>query len=57
MAADAWCEVGRSSDLTPARLRRLMISEFPDWLGSRTNRNGRPFQAGTISAYAGPTPP
>ena len=29
-----------------------MISEFRDWLRSRTNRNGRPFQADTISAYA-----
>jgi hypothetical protein len=29
-----------------------MISEFRDWLGSRTNRNGRPSQADTISAYA-----
>ena len=29
-----------------------MISEFRDWLGSRTNRNGRPFQADTVSAYA-----
>jgi hypothetical protein len=29
-----------------------MISEFRDWLGSRTNRNGRPFQADTISACA-----
>ncbi len=30
----------------------LMISEFRDWLRSRTNRNGRPFQADTISVYA-----
>ena len=29
-----------------------MISEFRDRLGSRTNRNGRPFQADKISAYA-----
>ena len=42
----------RSPELTAAQLRRLMISEFRDWLGSRTNRNGRPFQADTISAYA-----
>ena len=43
---------GRSPELTAAQLRRLMISEFRDWLGSRTNRNGRPFQADTVSAYA-----
>jgi site-specific recombinase XerD len=45
-------ELGWSAELTAAQLRRLMISEFRDWLGSRTNRNGRPFQADTISAYA-----
>ena len=45
-------ELGRPPELTAAQLRRLMISEFRDWLGSRTNRNGRPFQADTISAYA-----
>ena len=44
--------LGPSPGLTAAQLRRLMISEFRDWLGSRTNRNGRPFQADTISAYA-----
>ena len=44
--------LGRSRELTAAQLRRLMISEFRDWLGSRTNRNGRPFQADTISGYA-----
>ena len=45
-------ELGRAPELTAAQLRRLMISEFRDWLRSRTNRNGRPFQADTISAYA-----
>jgi integrase/recombinase XerD len=44
--------LGRSPELTAAQLRRLMISEFRDWLRSRTNRNGRPFQADTVSAYA-----
>lgn len=45
-------EVERSPELTAAQLRRLMISEFRDWLGTRTNRDKRPFQADTISAYA-----
>jgi hypothetical protein len=44
--------LGRPHELSAAQLRRLMISEFRDWLGSRTNRNGRPFQADTISANA-----
>jgi site-specific recombinase XerD len=29
----------------------MMISEFGEWLRSRTNRHKRPFQAETISAY------
>ncbi len=33
-------ELGRAPELTAAQLRRLMISEFRDWLRSRTNRNG-----------------
>ena len=45
-------ETERAPALTAAQLRRLMISEFRDWLGTRTNRNGRPFQPDTISAYA-----
>jgi len=28
-----------------------MISEYGEWLRTRTNRHGRPFQAETISAY------
>jgi hypothetical protein len=28
-----------------------MISEYGEWLRSRTNRHGRPFQQETISAY------
>jgi integrase/recombinase XerD len=30
---------------------RVMISEYGEWLGSQTNRHGRPFQAESISAY------
>jgi hypothetical protein len=33
--------LGRTPELTAAQLRRLMISEFRDWLRSRTNRNRR----------------
>jgi hypothetical protein len=29
-----------------------MISEYRDWPRSRTNRHGRLFQDGTVSAYA-----
>ena len=29
----------------------MMISEFGDWLRSRTNRHKRPFQEETISVY------
>jgi len=50
--ASAQLEAERRPELTAAQLRRLMISEFRDWLTTRTNRNGRPFQADTISAYA-----
>ena len=45
-------EAEEAPELTAGQLRRLMISEFRDWLGTRTNRNGRPFQPDTISAYA-----
>jgi hypothetical protein len=34
------------------QLRRMQISEFTVWLRSRTNKHHRPFQAGTIAAYA-----
>jgi hypothetical protein len=40
------------AELSPRDLRRLMISEYRDWLRSRTNRHGRPFQDETVSAYA-----
>ena len=38
-------------ELPAPELRQMMISEFCDWLRSRTNRHGRPFQADTVSAY------
>jgi len=37
--------------LPGADLRRLMIGEFGEWLRSRTNRQHRPFQQDTVSAY------
>jgi site-specific recombinase XerD len=37
-------------DSVPA-LRQMMISEFCEWLRSRTSRHGRPFQHETVSAY------
>jgi site-specific recombinase XerD len=36
---------------SPVAVRQMMISEFCDWLRSRTNRHGRPFQEDTVSAY------
>jgi site-specific recombinase XerD len=36
---------------SPAALRQMMISEYCESLRGRTNRKGRPFQDGTISAY------
>jgi site-specific recombinase XerD len=33
------------------QLRAMMISEFCDWLRSRTNKHKRPYQAETITAY------
>ena len=45
-------EAERAPELTAAQLRRLMVSEFRDWLGTRTSRDERPFQPDTISAYA-----
>jgi hypothetical protein len=35
----------------PEQVRQMMISEFGEWLRSRTNRHNRPFQEETISAY------
>ncbi len=41
----------RGGGLSPAEQRQVMISEYGEWLGTQTNRHGRPFQAETISAY------
>ncbi|HLH59355.1 MAG TPA: hypothetical protein VKV33_09425 [Streptosporangiaceae bacterium] len=43
---------GRREGLSPRDLRRLMISEYRDWLRSRTSRDGRPFQEDTVPACA-----
>jgi site-specific recombinase XerD len=51
-AAGVRPEGERPPELTAAQLRRLMISEFRDWLGTRTSRDRRPFQPDTIAAYA-----
>jgi hypothetical protein len=37
---------------TPQNLRKMMISEFCEWLRTRTNKHNRPFQEGTIAAYS-----
>jgi hypothetical protein len=42
---------GSLGNCSPEDLRQLMISEFGQWLRSRTNRHKRPFQEDTISAY------
>jgi integrase/recombinase XerD len=41
----------RDGCLSPERLRAMMISEFEQWLRSRTNQEKRPFQEETILAY------
>jgi hypothetical protein len=38
--------------LSPAQLRAMMISEFEEWLRSRTSKEKRPFQEETVLAYA-----
>jgi hypothetical protein len=38
--------------LLPGQLRTMMISEFEQWLRSRTNQEKRPFQEETVVAYA-----
>jgi site-specific recombinase XerD len=45
-------EAERPPELTAAQLRRIAISEFRDWLSTRTSRDKRPFQPDTIAAYA-----
>ena len=42
----------RNGHLSPPQLRAMMISEFEQWLRSRTNKEKRPFQEETILAYA-----
>jgi integrase/recombinase XerD len=41
-----------NSRLSPEQLRAMMISEFEQWLRSRTNQEKRPFHEETIVAYA-----
>jgi hypothetical protein len=43
--------VPRRADLTGAQLRAMQVSEFAQWLRSRTNQEKRPFQEETITAY------
>ena len=52
-AADILLAAGRrpGGPVTAPELRRMQISEFADWLRSRTNRNKRPFQEASIAAY------
>jgi integrase/recombinase XerD len=42
----------QSGLLSPGQLRTMMISEFEQWLRSRTNQEKRPFQEETVVAYA-----
>lgn len=42
----------QSGRLSPGQLRAMMISEFEQWLRSRTNQEKRPFQEETVVAYA-----
>jgi hypothetical protein len=42
----------RDGRLSPQQLRAMMISEFEEWLRSRTNQEKRPFQEETVVAYA-----
>lgn len=44
-------DAGSLASCSPEDLRQLMISEFGEWLRSRTNKHKRPFQEDTISAY------
>ncbi len=41
----------QSGRLSPGQLRTMMISEFEQWLRSRTNQEKRPFQEETVVAY------
>jgi hypothetical protein len=42
----------RDGRLSPQQLRAMMISEFEQWLRSRTNQEKRPFHEETVVAYA-----
>jgi hypothetical protein len=42
----------RDNRLSPGQLRAMMISEFEQWLRSRTNQEKRPFHEETVVAYA-----
>src|SRR5579862_676930 len=42
---------GRSAAMTGEQLRAMQVSEFCQWLRSRTNQEKRPFQEETITAY------
>ena len=44
--------LSRDGRLSPEQLRAMMISEFEQWLRSRTNQEKRPFHEETIVAYA-----
>ena len=41
----------RNCHLSPPQLRLMMVGEFWQWLRSRTNKEKRPFQEETITAY------
>jgi integrase/recombinase XerD len=44
--------IGRPpAEMTGQQLRAMMISEFGQWLRSRTSKEKRPFQDETITAY------
>jgi hypothetical protein len=42
----------RGGRLSPQQLRAMMITEFEQWLRSRTNQEKRPFNEETVVAYA-----
>ena len=51
-AGSSWLpDSGFRAGRSPREMRQMMISEFGEWLRTRTNRHGRPFQPETISAY------
>jgi hypothetical protein len=51
-AAEPSFPARRDARLSPEQLRAMMISEFEQWLRSRTNQEKRPFQEETVVAYA-----